>query len=58
MKINIWHGLKHDDFAVTEIEGKTPQIAADQIFDRGHLTLENGNVIPWHNITYIEKAEE
>lgn len=59
MKINVWHGLKHEDFAVTEVDGLRSVVELTRkIMLDGYFTTAEGNVIPWHNITYIEKVEE
>lgn len=59
MKINVWHGVKHDDYEVTEVNGlQSPTALADLIRAEGYFRTNGGNIVPWHRIHYIEKAED
>jgi hypothetical protein len=57
MKLKIWHGIRHEGSAVTEIE---VEISGDLwvmwVKEQGGFWYEGG-FTPWHRINYIEEID-
>lgn len=61
MKINVWHGIRHDDAVVTEVDTRDRSLLQWQYEARksgGFHIWPSGNFVPWHRVNYIEKAED
>ena len=63
MKIGVWHGEKHDDATVTEVEVSdlhrwvTETRNAGGFYTGSHAE-KNFQFVPWHRINWIEQQAE
>lgn len=63
MKIKVWHGEKHDDATVTELEVRdlhrwvTETRLAGGFFIGSHAE-KDFIFVPWHRINWVEQTEE
>jgi hypothetical protein len=57
MKVRVYHGEKHEDFTVTELEldlGWTLRMFTDAMKNDGGFSPSDDFFVPWHKINYIE----
>jgi len=53
----VWHGVKHDDAEVTELEVPDMDRWVEKARLKGGFWLEQA-FIPWHRIHYVELTAE
>jgi len=58
MKIEVWHGEKHDDNIVTEVSwaGNFTGYLRD-LYETGGFRYGN-EFVPWHRVNYITVVDE
>lgn len=63
MRIKVWHGEKHDEAAVAEMEVSDLHRWVKETKDAGGFFYgthkdKNFRFVPWHRIGWIEQVEE